>query len=233
MKHIDSAPTVDAALMRLVKHVTLPLEDSVSFKDALDRRIDTDLKKIYLSAGMACKPALALAATSKAMEAWVDSVEATLQSVSEEVARSSAIQELRLATAFLGEASIDIIRLAARVMLSSVTAKRALWLRPWLADPASKQAWCKIPFEGSSLFGNKLDSAITRATGGKSGFLPQDRRLIDQRRPQNRQNPDRAREARFYRPGREFRKNWKRPQSTGQKFSKGKSSASREATKSF
>ena len=28
VKHLESAPLVDAALMRLVKHVTLPLEDS-------------------------------------------------------------------------------------------------------------------------------------------------------------------------------------------------------------
>lgn len=46
------------------------------------------------------------------------------------IARSSAVQELRLASAFLGEASIDIICLVARVMLSTVTVKRTLWLRP-------------------------------------------------------------------------------------------------------
>lgn len=82
-------------------------------------------------------PAMALATLSKAMEAWTDNVDATLRGVSEDLARGSAVQELRLAAAFLGEASIDILRLVARVMLSSVTAKRALWLRPWVADPAS------------------------------------------------------------------------------------------------
>lgn len=33
VKHLENAPLVDAALMHLAKHVTLPLEDTVSFKD--------------------------------------------------------------------------------------------------------------------------------------------------------------------------------------------------------
>ena len=224
---------MDAALMRLVKHVTLPLEDTVSFKDALDRKIDTDLKRIYITAGMACKPALALAALSKAMETWTDEVDSTLSNVSGLLVRDLPVHEIRMAAAFLGEASLDIIRLVARVMLSSVTAKRALWLRPWVADPASKQAWCRIPFQGSSLFGNKLDSAISRATGGKSGFLPQDRRPFNQRKFFPRQDQDRAREARRYKPGREFRKNWRRNQPSGQKPTKGATSGNRDTPKSF
>ena len=74
MKHLDSTPLVDAALMRLVRYVTLPLEDTVSFKDHLERRIDSDLKRIYLTAGSVCKPIMALAAVSKALEAWSDNV---------------------------------------------------------------------------------------------------------------------------------------------------------------
>lgn len=72
------------------------------------------------------------------MEAWTDNVDVSLRSVSEEVPRSSAVHELRLTSAFLVEASLDIIHLVAQVMLSYVTAKRALWLCPWVANPASK-----------------------------------------------------------------------------------------------
>lgn len=53
-------------MMRSVRHVILPLEHMVSFRDVLNRRIDSDLKRVYLTAGMACKPALALAAMLKA-----------------------------------------------------------------------------------------------------------------------------------------------------------------------
>lgn len=62
--------------MRLVRYVTLPLEDTVSFKDPLERWIDSDLKWIYLTAGMTCKPVLALATVSKALESWLRPLEA-------------------------------------------------------------------------------------------------------------------------------------------------------------
>lgn len=39
------------------------------------------------------------------------------------------IQNIKLTVAFVAEAAIDIVKLQARVMMSSVTAKRALWLR--------------------------------------------------------------------------------------------------------
>lgn len=40
VKHLENAPSVDAALMRLPKYVTLPLVDNVSFKDGLEKIID-------------------------------------------------------------------------------------------------------------------------------------------------------------------------------------------------
>lgn len=75
------------------------------------------------------------------------------------------------------EEAIDTIHRSARSMLHLVLAKRALWLKPWVADLASKQNWFKILFDGKALFGEKLDKAISRVTGGKSGLLLQDRRV--------------------------------------------------------
>lgn len=53
----------------------------------------------------------------------MENVDIVLNSISEEVTRSSAVQELKLASVFLGEVSIDIIHLVAQVILSSVMAK--------------------------------------------------------------------------------------------------------------
>lgn len=53
-------PVVDTVVVCLAKNITLPMEDSASFKDPLDRRIVLDLKKTYLASGAACKPAIAL-----------------------------------------------------------------------------------------------------------------------------------------------------------------------------
>lgn len=230
---MEHPPKVDAALMRLARHVTLPLEDAVSFRDVLDRKIDQDLKRSFSLAGWAARPAMALASVSKALELWGDQ----LLGLQQDEGQSEALALIRLmktASSFLSEASIDIIRSLARLMLMSVTARRALWLRPWNADSSSKQAWCRIPFEGVSLFGDKLDSAISKATGGKSGFLPQDRRFVKSGRPQRRQSPQgRFRESRTYRPGREFRRAWRSPKRSFPKAAKNPTDQGRGGRKGF
>lgn len=63
---------------------------------------------------------------------------------------------------FIGEAAIDSVRCSTRSMLHTVMAKQALWLKSRSADVSSKQNWCKIPFDGKDLFGEKLDKAISR-----------------------------------------------------------------------
>lgn len=93
------------------------------------RRIDTDLKRVYLSTGAACMPALALATLSKTMAVWADNVDDTLRGFSEDAAKNAPIQELKLASAFLGEASIDIFHLLVRGCCSLLQ-QSILWLCP-------------------------------------------------------------------------------------------------------
>lgn len=229
----DAVPTVDASVMRLARNSTLPLEDAVSFKDVLDRRIDSDLKKTYQAAGGACKPAVALTSISRATRVWSDNVETALrQGVgSEEIIK--ALDELKLASDFIAEAAIDVLKCSSRAMLYSITARRALWLKPWSADPTSKQSWCRIPYDGKALFGEKMDTAITRVTGGKSGLIPQDR----SRRKRFANRPAgqlRGKDSRSYRPGREYRRGWKGSQATFLRSAKPKASTSTvDGQKSF
>ncbi|MEE6521620.1 hypothetical protein FKM82_019886 [Ascaphus truei] len=72
-----------------------------------------------------------------------------------------------------------------------------------MADTASKNSLCNLPFEGEFLFGNKLDAIINKAFGGKSTFLPLDTR---NRRygPFHQTEKTQYREARTYRPGKTF-----------------------------
>lgn len=136
---LNSMPVVDASVVRLAKNITLPMEDSASFKDPLDRRIDLDLKRSYLAAGAACKPAIALTSVSNAIRAWTDNIETALHQDVPKEDIIKALEEIRLSADFVGVAAIDTIRCSARSMLHSVMAKRALWLKPWTADLASKQ----------------------------------------------------------------------------------------------
>lgn len=174
------------------------------WKIPLDRLIDLDLRRTYLAAGAACKPAIALTSVSNAIRAWTDNIETALRQDVPKEDIIKALEELRLSADFVGEAAIDTIRCSCRSMLHSVMAKRALWLTPWRADLTSKQNWCKIPFDGKALFGDKLEKAISRVTGGKSGMLPQDRRM---RRPRGSSSRFRQSNPRDFRQSRHFRDN--------------------------
>lgn len=94
----------------------------------MDRRADADLKKIYAVAGAACRPVIALTSISMALKVWVSNVETALHSEVEAENIILAFEELNLTVAFLAESSIDLVKLLARLMAHSVTAKRALWL---------------------------------------------------------------------------------------------------------
>lgn len=66
---LSNPPTVDAAVTRLAKNVTLPMEDSSSFRDILDRRIEIDLRKFYLAVGGA------LTSVASEMRVWAQNLE--------------------------------------------------------------------------------------------------------------------------------------------------------------
>lgn len=106
--------------MWLARHVTLPIEDAVTFKDVLDRRVDHDFKCVFLMAGAASKPVLAWASVSKAVEIWANCLDDLLHS-QEDVGQAEALlQNVKVAATFLVEAAINVIKLQARVMLTSV-----------------------------------------------------------------------------------------------------------------
>lgn len=98
---------------------------------------------------------------------WSDNIKTALrQGVgSEEIIKE--LDELKLASDFMAEAANDVLKCSSRAMLYSITPRRALWLKPWSANPTSKQSWCRIPYDGEALFGDKMDAAITRVSGDK------------------------------------------------------------------
>lgn len=164
--------------MRLTRHVTQPLDDAVSFKNVLDRRADLYLKRIYVLVGEAYKPVVALASVVKGMEVWVENLDLGSAAETRETNLLESVRNIKLLTICLAEASDDMLKSFSRIMLNSVIGRRALWLRLWVAGTVSKQTWCKTLLESQSLFSNKLDVAIAKATGRKSVFFPQDRSLL-------------------------------------------------------
>lgn len=98
-----NAPVVDSSLMRLARHVTLPIEDAVSFRDVLDQKLDLELKKAYSTAGGTCRPAITTAAVAKAISGWATRVEKDLQDGAEVDKIISSLQEIKLAGDFVAK----------------------------------------------------------------------------------------------------------------------------------
>lgn len=151
------------------------MENSVAFKDPMDRQIDGDLKKLYVMAGLICRPAVAATPISGALKSWTENMEQVVKSGVDAKTIVMALDEIKLTSDFLAESSVDMVWLSARIMGHLITSKWALWF--WTGpQTCSKQALCSVPFNGKSLFGNPLEEAISRVTGVKSGLTPQDER---------------------------------------------------------
>ncbi|XP_041419326.1 uncharacterized protein LOC121393812 [Xenopus laevis] len=177
-KNWDTAPAVDSPVIHLAKKTILPIDDSSVLRDPMDKRVETELRKAYQVAGASCKPAVALVSVAKAVSLWIDSLDKAIAEGTDTADISAGLSELKMAVAFMSEAAVDLTRLASRSMAVSVSARRALWLRSWGADAASKLSLCNLPYVGENLFGPKLQEVIEKATGGKSTFLPQERKKL-------------------------------------------------------
>lgn len=112
------------AVVRLAKNITLSMDDSTSFKDPLDRRIDLGLKRAYQMAGNACKPAIALTSVANALRTWTENIEMAIRQDIPKEDMIKALDELKLTADFIGEAAIHTIRCSARSMLHAVMAKK-------------------------------------------------------------------------------------------------------------
>lgn len=70
---LETPPLVDAAVIKLVGHISLPMDDAVSFKDALDRKMDADVRKVYIFSASAGRLVLALTSVARTIKVWTES----------------------------------------------------------------------------------------------------------------------------------------------------------------
>ncbi|XP_069613252.1 uncharacterized protein [Ranitomeya imitator] len=163
-------PKVDAAVASTSRRSSLPVEDAGSLPDPMDRKSDALLKRSWEACVTAFKPAISATSTSRSMLVWLEQLDQNIKSgVSREKLRAS-IPLIKGAAAFISDASIDSLRLAARTASLTNTARRALWLKNWKGDAQSRAKLCTIPCQGEYLFGTVLDEILTKAGERKKGF---------------------------------------------------------------
>ncbi|XP_041437223.1 lamina-associated polypeptide 2-like [Xenopus laevis] len=202
----DTPPKVDAAITRVARRTTLPVDEGVSLKDTMERRQDGALKRAYMTGGALCKASVATTSVMRANKIWIQELESAIKSGTEREKLLEMIQDIKMANEYASEASMDSIKLAGKSMGLSVVARRSLWLRHWNADSQSKHNLCSLPFKGNHLFGPELDQIISKASAGKSSFLPQERR---DRRFQNKNPRNSLKDAKQYKPGKPFSRQWR------------------------
>ncbi|XP_041431344.1 uncharacterized protein LOC121397804 [Xenopus laevis] len=169
----DQVPKVDAPVARLAKRTTIPLEDGTSFKDPMDRKTESLLKNIFTSTTSAFKPTIAMACVARTLTLWAQ--EAIQEASEEEFDMSSHLSKMLNAIHYLCDASMDSLHLLAKSSALAIAARRALWLKPWSADPASKKNLVSLPFTGTTLFGSELDAIISKISGVRAISYPRTR----------------------------------------------------------
>lgn len=138
--------------------------------DPMDKRGDIVLKRAWDTAMVSLKPALATTCVARNFEFWLKQLQEHLTAGTPREDLLKSFPMLFKAVGFIANASTEAVKLSARSAFLSVAARRALWLKTWPGDTASKMRLCSIPFTGKFLFGEKLDEALERTADRKKSF---------------------------------------------------------------
>ncbi|XP_066430228.1 lamina-associated polypeptide 2, isoforms alpha/zeta-like [Eleutherodactylus coqui] len=168
---LDEIPKVDTAIAMVSRKSGLPFEDTSHLKDPLDHKMDTSMRKAWSTSGLIMKANIAATSVARSMAIWLDQFAALVDQKSPREEFASGIPLLRMATGFLADASMETVRLGARMAALSNTARRAVWVKEWSGDAASKNRLCTLPFRGGRIFGPDLDRLLEKAAD-KSHGLP-------------------------------------------------------------
>ncbi|XP_044131338.1 lamina-associated polypeptide 2, isoforms alpha/zeta-like [Bufo gargarizans] len=173
-KIYNQTPKVDLQVTKVVKKTALPFEDSSQLGDPMDRKADGLLKKSWEAAMFGVKTNSSATSIARAMYIWLGELDEHLKNRTPREEIRESLPLLRSATAFLADASAESIRFSAKDAAFSNAARRALWMKAWSGDKASKAKLCSIPFSGEFVFGPTLDKILEGAADKKKGF-PEDK----------------------------------------------------------
>lgn len=166
----NKSPKLDAAFSQVSRHTDLAFEDMGALPDPMDKRIDSLLKKSWDSSIGNLKPAMASTVVARNMEYWLTQIKAHIEAGTPKETILSSFPMLLKGIAYLADASAESVRMSARSAALSNSARRALWLKTWQGDTASKVKLCGIPLTGDLLFGPGLEAVLDRTADRKKAF---------------------------------------------------------------
>ena len=166
----NKSPKLDAAFSQVSRHTDLAFEDMGVLSDPMDKRMDSLLKKSWDASQGNLKPAMAATVVARNLEHWLTQVKAHIESDTPKETLLASFPTLINGVKYLADASAESIRMSARASALSNSARRALWLKTWQGDSASKVKLCGIPLTGDLLFGPGLEAVLDRTADKKKAF---------------------------------------------------------------
>ncbi|XP_040189524.1 lamina-associated polypeptide 2-like [Rana temporaria] len=166
----NKKPRVDAAFSQVSRRTDLAFEDMGVLKDAMDKRADALLKKAWDSASASLKPAMASTVVTRNLECWVEKLKGHIEAGTHRKDLLDSFPLILNAIKYMADASAESIKMAARSSALVNSARRAVWLKTWSGDTASKIKLCGIPFSGDFLFGPDLETVLDRTADKKKAF---------------------------------------------------------------
>ncbi|XP_073476117.1 lamina-associated polypeptide 2, isoforms alpha/zeta-like [Aquarana catesbeiana] len=145
-------PWLDAAFSQVSRSTDLSFEDMGVLKDPMDKRMDLLLNRSWQSIMSNLKPAMATTCVARNLEYWVNQLRSHIVADSPKQEILDSFPTLISAVAYIVGASAEAIKMSARSAALTNDARRALWLKTWPGDTASKNQLCGIPFSGDLLF---------------------------------------------------------------------------------
>ncbi|CAJ0949102.1 unnamed protein product [Ranitomeya imitator] len=139
MKDWLQFPSVDPAVSRLASRTLLSLSAGSSVKNPTNRQIDYLARSVFEASGAALFPSFATTWVPKAMVTWAEALAATFHDSNLPPEVANLASHIAQAGDFVVNTSIDATNCAAHAVANAVSIRRALWLRDWRADSASKK----------------------------------------------------------------------------------------------
>ena len=166
----NKVPKLDAAFSQVSRHTDLAFEDMGILSESMDKKMDSLLKRSWDSTLGSLKPAMAVTVVARNMEFWLNHLQTHIEEETVKEQILSSFPTIMRGIAYIADASAELVRMAARSSALANSTRRALWLKTWQGDCASKTKLCGIPFTGDLLFGPGLEKVLDRTADKKKAF---------------------------------------------------------------
>ncbi|XP_073471260.1 extracellular calcium-sensing receptor-like [Aquarana catesbeiana] len=152
------------------RHTDLAFEDMGELSDPMSKSLDSRLRKSWNSSLVNLKPAMAATVVARNMEYWLTQIRAHIEAGTPKEMILTSFPMLLKGVAHIADALAESVRMSSRSAALTNSARKALWLKTWQGDSASKVKLCGIPLTGDLSFRPGLEAILDQTADKKKAF---------------------------------------------------------------